>query len=357
MPAFDLLRHRLYNQHLNPPRAATPTESVAWFGAVQGQEYLGTIWSVAQRLAGPVTNADLDAAFDAGAFLRTHVMRPTWHLVAPADLRWLLALTGPRVHRLNDLYYRQGELDAPLLKRSRAVMVKALRDHHYLTRAEVQAALKQAGIDRSGNPLAYILMHAELEGLVCSGPRRGKQFTYALLEERVPPAPAITREEALAELVRRYFQSHGPAQAHDFAWWSGLTLADTKAGLDLVGNALERVTVDGVDYWLVPSDPPALPAELFLLPTFDEYGIAYKDRSAFYNREDAGKTEAGYTGGFPHFMVYRGRVIGLWRRTLTKKTVQVETQFWRDDTPATRRAFTAAAQRYAAFLRLTLIMP
>ncbi len=352
---MDTLRHRLYNQQLSQPRFETAAEVVAWLGAVQSQEYLGAIWSVGQRMRS-ATDKTLDQAFDAGTILRTHVMRPTWHFVAPADLRALLALTAPRVHRLNDLYYRKSDLDAPTLKRCHKLISKALSGGQHLTRVELEKVLQRAGIERDRLGLAYILMHAELEGLIVSGPRRGKQFTYALLEERVPPAPPHTRDEALARFVERYFTSHGPATAQDFAWWSGLTVADTKAGLDMVKTVLERETVNGKDYWFAPGQPPPIPATAYLLPTYDEYGIAYKDRSDFYNPADAGKPEAGYSQGFPNMIVLGGRVVGLWRRDLSQSAVTVTQQLWRALSPAEHKAVAAAAQRYADFLGLDLIL-
>jgi hypothetical protein len=349
------LRQRLYNQQLTQPQFTTPVEVVAWLGAVQAQEYPGAIWSVGQRMLG-ASEARLNEAFDSGAILRTHVMRPTWHFVAPADLRWLLALTAPRVHAFNASYYRRFELDTGVLKRCHAVLVRALRGGQYQTRVELQKALQQAGIDRTGIGLGLIMMHAELEGLICSGPKRGKQFTYALLEERVPPAPALSREAALAELVRRYFTSHGPATVHDFAWWSGLTVADARAGLAMWGNRFEHATVNGKEYWFAPAAPPAIPRRALLLPTYDEYGIAYKDRGAFYDPADVGKPEAGYLEGFPNLLVLGGRVVGLWRRELGKHTVTVTTRNWRELSAAEQRQFTSAAKRYADFLELTPIV-
>ena len=355
MPKLDLIRHRLYNQQLTRPRFATAGEVVAWLGAVQSQEYFGAIWSVGQRMT-TATDKALDRAFNEGSLLRTHVMRPTWHFVAPADLRWLLALTAGRVHRLNDLYYRKSELDAATLKRCHKLISKALSGGQHLTREALDERLKKAGIVRDRLGLTYIMMHAELEGLIVSGPRVGKQFTYALVDERVPPAPALTREEALATLVRRYFASHGPAQAQDFAWWSGLTVADAKAGLEMVKAELEHATVDDKEYWFVPGRPPAIPPTVYLLPLYDEYGIAYNDRSAFYNPADSGKPEAGYSQGFPNMIAVGGRVAGLWRRDLSRTTVTLTRQLWRELSPAEEIAFIAAAQRYTDFLDLELVL-
>src|SRR5205085_9873252 len=179
MPAFDLLRHRLHNQQLTRSKFTDPAAMVAWLGAVQSQDYFGAKWALAQRLPG-ATDASLDRAFNEGAILRTHVLRPTWHFVAPADIRWLLALTGPRVLAISAPYFRANGLDAAVFKRTHPVITTALQGGKFLMRSELAAALKEAGLGQSGLGLTYAVIEAELTGLICSGPRRGKQFTYAL---------------------------------------------------------------------------------------------------------------------------------------------------------------------------------
>ena len=192
-------------------------------------------WSVAQRARG-VTDSAVDRAFADGAILRTHILRPTWHFVLPADIRWLLALSAPRVHALNASYYRKAELDRGLFARSEAALARALKRRH-LTRTELAVVLDRVGIRASGLRLAYILMHAELEAVICSGAPRGKQQTYASFDERVPPAKPLHRDEALAELTARYFTSRGPATVKDFARWCSLTVSDARAGVEMVAAA------------------------------------------------------------------------------------------------------------------------
>ena len=247
MNLLDIRHARLRNERLTGRPFASPVEVVGWLGAVQSQDYPAAKWGLAQRTRG-ATSAQIDRLFDEGHILRTHVLRPTWHFVAPEDLRWLLALTGPRVHAANSHYY----LDAALFRRGHAAVTRALRGGVHLTRTELAAVYRDAGIEASGMRLAYLLMHAELEGLVCSGPLRGKQFTYALVDERVPKAKARGLDDALAELTRRYFASHGPSQVHDFAWWSGLTLKQVQAGVASVPD-LSRETVDGKTWYFLPT--------------------------------------------------------------------------------------------------------
>jgi Winged helix DNA-binding domain len=275
--------------------------------------------------------------------------------VAPADIRWLLALTAPRVKALLAYYDRQLHIDAALLKRSRTVLGQALHGGQQLTRPELEQALRAAGMEQSGQDLGHIAMHAELDALICSGPRRGKQFTYMLLDERVPPAPTLTRDEALLELTQRYFTSHGPAQAQDFVWWSGLTAADAKKGLHLAGARLAHETLDGKDFWFAPSTPAPMPQTAYLLPNYDEYTIAYKDRSHFYDAAAFKSPIARDNVPFAHMIVMHGRIIGMWKRVLSSKAVVVETKVLQPLAAREQRALDAALKRYGEFLGLPVI--
>ncbi len=207
----DIAQRRLRAQRLTGEPFASPVEAVRWLGAVQSQDYGGAKWALGQRTRN-ATEAELDRLFDEGAILRTHVLRPTWHFVTPADIRWLLELTGPRVKTKLAGRLRELEIDDGDVKRATAAFTAALTGGQHLTRPELADVLGKAGIAVGGQRLPHLIMRAELDGLVISGPRRGSQFTYALLEERVPKAPPLERDEALGELARRYFQSHGPAQ-------------------------------------------------------------------------------------------------------------------------------------------------
>ncbi len=276
----DVAQERLHNQHLVSPPVTTPADVVRHLGAVQAQEYHVAKWALGLRMDG-ATDSLVEDAFTAGHILRTHVLRPTWHFVTPSDIRWMLALTGPRVQTTLASYYRKLELDAVTLKRCTRILVRALQGGRHVPRAPLRAALEKAGIATGSMRFGFILLHAELTAVICSGPRAGKQFTYALLEERVAPAAPLAREDALAELTRRYFISHGPAQLADFVWWSGLRAGDARAGIELAGSRLARETIGGATYWFAAAGaarPPSRAAHL--LPIYDEYLIAYKDRSA-----------------------------------------------------------------------------
>ena len=298
----------------------------------------------------------IEQAFTDGAILRTHVMRPTWHFVTPADIRWILELTAPRVHAVNATMYRQLELDDTLLQRSDDTIARALEGGRYLTRAELGAALAESGIDTTnGLRLGYLVHHAELERVVCSGPRRGRQHTYALLEERAPQARRLARDEALAELIRRFFTSHGPATVKDCSWWSGLTMSDVKAGLTMLMPQLAHEEIDGQTYWFSESLPAAQepPVTGHLLPVYDEYTIAYKNHSAALDPLYSDLVQNRF---FTSAFAMQGELIGMWRRTFSKKSVVIESAPFRPFSAAERDAFAAAAQRFGAFLGMPVVV-
>jgi hypothetical protein len=285
-------------------------------------------------------------------------MRPTWHFVTPTDIRWLLELTAPRVDQVNRHMYRKVELDETLFQRSNTVITKALTGGIQLTRSELGAVLAQAGIIADGIRLSYLMMRAELDALICSGARRGKQFTYALLDERAPQARSLPHDQALAELVKRFFTSHGPATVADCAWWSGLTQADVKLGLALNAPDLIQNTFAGTPYWHTPAQlsiPPAIairqPTAL-LLPPYDEYAIAYKNHAAILDSSYAQQAGVAVFGGI---MVFEGQIIGNWRRSITTSGVIVEYAPFRPLSTPEEQAFTHAARRFAAFLGLALV--
>ena len=348
--AQDILRQRLRNQRLVCLPFARAEHVVDWLVAVQSQDYSGAKWAVGQRTAG-ASEADLERLYDAGAILRTHVMRPTWHFVRPADIRWLLALTAPRVRAI--LAHDDDELELGRTMRARCgrLLEKALRDGKSLTRAEITTLLGAAGISCRGRRLAHLLAHAELDALICSGPRRGKQFTYALLDERAAPVKPVPADEALAELVRRYFASHGPATVRDCAWWSGLRMADVKLGIEAARPRLQTVTVDGTVHWFAgwtegrPTSPSA-----HLLPNYDEYLIGYAERSALVDPSLGPPADPKLI--FSNVVMIAGRVVGTWRRMTAKGITAVQTHPRRALDERGQAAVRAAVRRYQRFMTL-----
>ncbi|GLH98102.1 winged helix DNA-binding domain-containing protein [Phytohabitans aurantiacus] len=328
-----------------------PADVVRWFGAVQAQDFGPAKWSLGERLPG-ITDAEVQRSFDAGEFLRTHVLRPTWHFVTPDDIRWLLRLTGPRVHAMNGYAYRRAGLDERAFTKAHDLLAEAL-EGTCRTRGELAEILRGAGLPSTGFGLGYLLMHAELDGLICSGPVRGKHHTYALLEARVPPAPERDPDEALAELVTRYFSSHGPATAKDLRWWCSLPRADIARGVALAGDRLRHDVVDGVSYWSGWQERPT-PASptVHLVQGYDEYVVAFTESKYALDASGAARALPPGTVVPNGMLLVDGQVAGRWRRTSTRDTVLVEAVLYRALTPAESRALDAAAARQAAFLGL-----
>lgn len=348
MKTDALLQLRLQNQQLLSTSYKKPEELVRWMGAVQAQDYAGCKWAVGLRTLN-ATDHSVEQAINDGKIIRTHVLRPTWHLVHPEDIRWMLKLTAPRINAFSAFGYRQMELTDAIFKRAHKALMKALQGGKQLTRLELQAVLQQAKIKTDELRFIHIMAHAELDALVCNGARQGKQFTYALMDERVPATKELTKEESLIKLAERYFISHGPATIQDFIWWSGLTVKDAQLGLNLILSSLQSEAIDGKIYWMHHSTASlkkkASPD--LLLPAFDEYMVAYKDRSLAAHADVLKKTGNGI---FKPLLIADGYVTGIWKRNDKKGQERVELMpFEKLNTSQTKRA-QQEIKRYTAFL-------
>ena len=345
-------QRRLRTQHLIGPPLAGPVEVVRWLGAVQAQDFPAAKWGVAQRTK-RCRDDELEAAFASGGILRTHVLRPTWHFVLPEDIRWLLALSAPRIRAFMRYHDAKLEIDAKLIARSEPVLARALAGGQHATRGELRRALAAAKISADGQRLGHLLMHAELSALICSGPRRGKQFTYALLDARAAVAGApLARDEALARLALRYFRAHGPAQVHDFAWWAGLTVGDAQAGIAAASAELTREELEGVTFWSGAERPARVPAgdAVHLLPNYDELVIAYKDHAPSFAAEH--RAELGSLAHYftRHVVVRNGHVVGGWRVDQKRGAAQIQARLLTPFDHAGKAALELARERYAKFL-------
>jgi len=339
-----ILFSRLAAQQIISPQTNTPAEIVGHLVAVQAQEFAMSKWAIGLR-SKSLMETDIDAAFNAGSIIRTHVVRPTWHFVSPADLRWLIRLTAPRVHQANAFMYRQCELTPALFKRSDAIIAKALEGGNHLTREELQTALARKKINAESFRLGYLMMHAELEGLICSGPRKGNQFTYALIDEWVPKQNDISNAESLALLTYRFFNSRGPATADDFKYWTGLTVKDIKKGIELSGSLLEKETIENSVYFFTNQlKTVSANAPTFLMPDYDEFGMSYKNKKEIIHADFNGKNK------YNRMLVVDGLVSGTWKRTLTGMKVEIEIHKNRPLTKKQNTAAIQAAEQFGAFI-------
>ncbi len=312
---FDwMARRRLQGQLLSTGGHAEPGEVVAHMTAMQAQDHGSARWSVAARMPGPGVAAAVDRAFADGSVLRTHVLRPTWHYVAASDLSWLIALSGPKVDAGNGRRYRDLGLDARTLDRSNEVIAEAVREDPK-TRRELAAVLEAKGIATAGERVTYLLMHAELRAVICSGPMRGKQHTYAWFEERVPPGRGPTGDDALEELARRYFSTRGPATVKDFSWWSGLNAAQASAALHMARSRLASETLDGRTYWFTDEARPWpwRGPRVHLVPCYDEIIISYGQSRNVLQGPRVSFSVPGFLDGYRHVVLADGRLLGHWR--------------------------------------------
>ncbi|MFL6245717.1 MAG: winged helix DNA-binding domain-containing protein [Thermoanaerobaculia bacterium] len=325
---------RLHSQLLGGNPAATPHDAVAHFGAMQAQDYLGALWAVGVRTGG-ATERGVELAIERREIVRCWPMRGTLHFVAAADVRWMLELLAPRVlNRHRPRLQREFEIDARVLRRCATLVERALQGGKALTRAEIYALLDKAKISTRNSRGLHILFALAHERRIVFGARRGRQPTFVLLEEWVPASKSKTREEALGELAKRYLTGHGPATVADFAWWSGLTAKEANEAFSLAG---------ALDY------EEAAKGTAHLLPPFDEYTVAYKDRSAVLDPALAKRVNAG--GGMINAIaVVDGMVVGSWKRELRAASVEVSVTSFRDLTARETRALDREAARYEQFL-------
>lgn len=287
-------------------------------------------------------------------------MRPTWHFVRPADIVWIQELTSSRVMAGLAGRHRTLELDARTIARATDVMGEALVGGTFMTRPELGDALQAAGIAVDGQRLPHLIASAEHASVITSGPRRGKQFTYALLAERARMARALDREEALKRLTVTYFRSHGPAQLKDFAWWSGLTTQEIRKGVHLAGKELQHELIDGTEYWSGSdsSAPGRAGRPAHLLPNFDEFTVAYRDRSALLDPKipfDASSfayyRDTSPMGGIlSNVLTIAGRVRGAWSRALAPGLVRLDVRLLAPLSRTEDGAVQRAAARLGRFL-------
>lgn len=355
MTPADLLRLRMVSQGLEQPEFRAPEDVVAWFGAVQAQDYLGSLWAIGSRVRG-ATEVVVEAAEARHAIVRLWPMRGTLHFVAAADVRWITQLLAPRIVAKNMARWkREMDVDATLVARADELLTDALAGGKRLTREKLYAVLEARKIRTGDMRGLHILLWLALQGRLCFAGRDGKQQTFALLDEWVPQSRIMKREAALVELALRYFTSHGPATLRDFTWWTGLTAKDAQAALAGAATELTHGSLEGVPYWWRETDTPARPVKarrslVRLLPAFDEYTVAYHDRSLLM--DDHAPRPASKMSLLNPAVLVDGRVVGTWKRTLARASVRVHVALTRRLSRAERDALDEAVSGFGRFLGL-----
>jgi hypothetical protein len=349
MISSDIGVQRLVSQRVVPPTFSDPAEVVRWLGAVQAQDFLGSLWAIGNRMQ-QATEQTIEQAIAERTIVRTWPMRGTVHFVPAEDARWMVNLLAPRVVSRAQSIYRQVGVDQVVLDRSRDVITRALAGGKQLMRNDLYALLEAEGIATGNMRGLHIIGNLAQEALICFGSRVGKQATFTLLDEFAPQPRTPSREAAIGELVVRYFRSHGPATIHDFMWWSGLTMAEARPGIEAVQSQLLSETIDNKTYWWTEATPSAdaHSPTLHLLPPFDEYLVSYKDRSPSLEPENT--FVAAPERHLGSIIVIDGRVVGTWKRTFKKDMVTIAATCGRELTDEEHAAFEVAARRYADFV-------
>lgn len=355
---MNISKQRIYTQQLAENLYAHPADLVSHMGAMQAQDFAMAKWAVGTRLVA-ATNQLVEKALDDGLILRTHTLRPTWHIVEASDLKWMHALTSPQVKMAVAPRDKNLGLDDTIFNKCNDIIGNALSNGNHLTRNDISEIIERAGVPMDSHRIAHVMMRAELDALVCSGKKQGKEQTYALVNERVSRSKILMRDEALAELARRYFISHGPATLADFVWWSGLRIKDARQGLEEVKSQLISEKLNGQEYWFSNSlqIPTHDNSQAYFLAAFDEFVISYKDRSAVLHA-DWNAHAISSNGIFKPIIVLDGQVIGTWKRSLKKDLVLIETKLFKPLQVEEQEILENAAQQYADFegKGLTLVL-
>jgi hypothetical protein len=348
----EIANIRLINQQIERPRFKTVKDLVGWMGAMQAQDYGMAKWAIGVRLP-DASDRIIETAINNGEIIRTHILRPTWHFVSAEDIYWMLALRAAQIKASLRTRSKQLGLTESIFSKSNTIMEDQLRGGKHLTREELLPELTQAGIPIDENRASHLLVRAELDGLVCSGAIKGRKQTYALLEERVSKTVLPTREEALARLAKKYFSSHGPASLPDFVWWSGLSAKDASHALELVKLDFQSETIESQTYWFPQTQTLPLTGKevAYLLPAFDEFIISYTDRHAALPMENFSMSVSS-NGIFRPIIVVNGQVTGIWKRTIKKDKVLMETTFFQSPDNSSLLLIEKAARGYGQFLEM-----
>ncbi len=354
MASADLVHRRLCAQGIGCP-SSNAHDVVSLLTGVQAQDRPSSLWAIGLRSSGS-TVADVERAVASGPIVRTWLMRGTLHFTAAEDVRWLLQLVAERVISRSKRRDEELGLDDLVYRQSTDVLTKALDTKGQLTRGEIMAALGGKGITTTGQRGYHILRHLAIQGTICFGPMVGKELSFVLLDDRVPLSKSMTRKKSLGELAWRYFSGHGPATVQDLVWWSGLTMAEVREGIEAAGSRLKEEMHDGTTYFSGPlRSGKTEGSNVLLLPAFDEYVIGYKERSALLDGEHT-KDVLSSNGIFYHVLVIDGRVQGTWKARRSKNDITIEVRPFSRLTSSGIDSLEGAVIRYGSFLDMPISM-
>lgn len=352
MPANPIGALRLSSQRIHCPHPGSLLELLTHMGAMQAQDYAAVKYAVARRLAAQPSQAQIEALIASKQVLRMWSLRGTIHLLPAPDAAWITRLVSPRPLAAGNRLLQAEQLGPAKLDKSITVLQQALEGGHLLERNQLYARLEAAGLPTDAQRGYHLLAHAGLRGLLCMGPLSGRQPTFAWLADWVPNPIQLSEQEALAELARRYFRSHGPARVEDWIWWSGLSVKQGKGAHEMIRPELEHEVVDGTSYWM--GGEPQRAKGFYLLPAFDEFIVGYQDRSMVVPPDLIGALMPYKNGLIQAVMVQDGQVLGTWKRTLNKDRLTFEVAPFATLNAQQARQLQEAAEGYAAYLGATL---
>ncbi|MEI2700538.1 MAG: winged helix DNA-binding domain-containing protein [Microthrixaceae bacterium] len=334
---------------------------VTHMGALQSQELWSGEWSIGLRSTSLEEGA-VQAATAHGQILRTWPMRGTIHFVPASDARWMVALGRTSAfkgveRRREFLGLSEDDAVAAI-----GILRDALADGEPVTRSECTRLLEDAGVMTDTSHGYHLLWFASQHGATCIGPQAGKEQTFVALDRWVDDHNDLSRDESLAEIAFRYFDSHGPAARKELGRWAALPAADVRRAIDLAGERLSPVATELGEMLVSRSvaetldgssiDPPDESSDVLLLSGFDEYMLGYGDRSAIMTAEQMKLVVPGSNGVFRPTVVDDGTVVGTWKRAVKKTRVDVIVSPFGELNARQRKGVDRAAADYARFLGL-----
>lgn len=322
-------------------------------GAVQAQDLRSALWALGLRTKRP-SISEVTNALRSGRIIRVHIMRPTWHFVLPEDLRWMAALNRDKLEQAYKGYNREFGLDIGEddYARSTELLCEALQGGRELTSNELALEMEKGGLPSTHHHMRAYLWRAETRAIVCGGMPRNGMMTYALIDERVPPTPVLSRDEAIARLFAKYLRSHAPATLEDFIWWSSLSRTDAQRAIDSRGKDVERAVVGGRTFYIHCDSRRRgrLAGMVSLLPPYDEYLLGYKDRTDVLPAAWAHRAHNN-RGIFQRILLQGGQVTGNWSERAAAKGAQISVDLWRKDVDTDSVAMERTITRYLHFLQ------
>lgn len=353
MNSEELLNLRLNNQLLSDHNLEDPVEVVNYMCAMQSQSLDMAKWAIGSRLQNSSSKTITDA-LNTGKIIRTHILRPTWHFISAEDIYWMNDLSYPRLKPVYQYYAKMLKANVSTIYSYINHVEKVLEGCKHLTKQEIRVNIKEAGIDLDDNNLSVLLSFAELEGIIVNGKLDGNKQTFTLLKEWVPYRENISKEEALKRLAYKYFSSHGPATLQDFVWWSGLTVTDCRNAMEMIKSDFISEMVNGREFWMKSSIiSPILEIDTaLLLAPFDEFLVSYKDRSEIFDSGHLREIVA-VNGIFSPTIMFKGKVIGTWRKKMKKKRPEIVLTFFNKENKKVVNLFEKERKRLEDFYKIS----